>query len=183
MSEVAPGGPGPGKGERDGRVRAITRPDPRLFWLYVARALLAGPAFPIAFILLLFRYHTLKYRFGDEGVTVSWGVLFFKESTVPYRRIQDIHVRRSFLERWLGIATVDVQTASSSAAAEVQLEGLVDHEAVRDFLYRRMRGTRAAPAEAARPAVATGDGGEVVALLREVTRELELTRRALEARP
>lgn len=175
------GGAGRG-GERDGGVRTLTRPHPRLFWLYAARALLTGPAFPIAFLVLFFRYHTLRYRFDDEGVTVSWGILFYRESTVPYRRIQDIHVRRSFLERWLGVATVDVQTASSSASAEVQLEGLEDHEAVRDFLYRRMRGTRAAPPAEAAPAAPSGEG-EVVALLREVTRELEQTRRALEARP
>lgn len=178
-----------GGGDRDAWVRQLTRPHTRLFWLYAARSLLAGPAFPIAFLLLFFRYHTLKYRFGDEGVMVSWGILFYRESTVPYRRIQDIHVRRSFLERWLGIATVDVQTASGSASAEVQLEGLEDHDAVRDFLYRRMRGNQPSPA---REPLAT-DGGasagvageaeaEVVALLRGITSELEQARRALEVR-
>lgn len=172
-------------GHDEAWVRSITRPHARLFWLYAARSLLAGPGFPIVFLILFFRYHTLKYRFGDEGVMVSWGILFYRESTVPYRKIQDIHVRRSFLERWLGIATVDVQTASGSAGAEVQLEGLEDHDAVRDFLYRRMRGTQAgqkdAPA-AAGAAVATESEAEVVALLRGITGELEQARRALEAR-
>lgn len=180
------GATGASGGDRDAWVRLITRPHARLFWLYAARSILAGPGFPIVFLILFFRYHTLKYRFGDEGVMVSWGILFYRESTVPYRKIQDIHVRRSFLERWLGIATVDVQTASGSAGAEVQLEGLEDHDAVRDFLYRRMRGTHAPQQlEGAAPGTDAGAAGaaaeaEVVALLRGITSELEQARRALE---
>lgn len=178
------------KADRDAWVRALKRPHARLFWVYAARALLGGPLFPILFVALCFRYHTLRYTFTEEGVTVSWGVLFYKESTVLYRRIQDIHVRRSFLERWLGVATVDVQTASGSAGAEIELEGLEDHEAVRDYLYRRMRGTEAATAAAPSSAAGDGDGAgapaggdaEVLGLLRALKDELDGARRALEGR-
>lgn len=166
---------------KDAWVRALTRPHTGLFWLYAARSLLGAVAMPVLFVVFYFKYHSLRYAFGDEGVTVSWGILFRQESYVPYRRIQDLHVRRSFLERWLGIATVDVQTASGSASAEIQLEGLEDHDAVRDFLYRRMRGLEA-EAEA-RPDAQADAGGEaeVVGLLRSIKDELEQTRRALEA--
>lgn len=174
---------------KDAWVRALTRPHPGLFWLYAARSLLGAVAAPILFVAFWFKYHSLRYAFGDEGVTVSWGILFRQESYVPYRRIQDLHVRRSFLERWLGIATVDVQTASGSASAEIQLEGLEDHDAVRDFLYRRMRGLEAdgdaTPVAAASVAStlgsAAGSEAEVVDLLRSIKDELEQTRRALEA--
>ncbi|MCO5165833.1 MAG: PH domain-containing protein [Planctomycetes bacterium] len=174
------------RGERDAWVRALKRPHPRLFWVYAARSLLGGPLFPFIFVALCFRYHTLRYTFTEEGVTVSWGVLFYKESTVLYRRIQDIHVRRSFLERWLGVATVDIQTASGSAGAEIELEGLEDHEAVRDYLYRRMRGTDAAAAASAAPAAAAAPPGEgeaeLVGLLHALRHELEGARKALEGR-
>lgn len=168
----------------DSWVRALVRPHPRLFWLYAARSFLAGPAMPIVFLVLFFKYHTLRYTFGEEGVTVSSGILFFKESTVSYRKIQDIHVRRSFLERWLGIGTVDVQTASGSASAEIELEGIEDHEALRDFLYRRMRGLEPGAESAAEGAAEAAGAAEaeVVGLLRSIKDELELTRRALEAR-
>lgn len=169
---------------RDAWVRGLTRPHAALFWLYAARSLLAGPLLPVAFLVLFFKYHTLRYTFGEEGVTVSSGILFYKESTVSYRKIQDIHVRRSFLERWLGIGTVDVQTASGSASAEIELEGVTDHEAVRDFLYRRMRGLEPeARAEDAAGAVAAGAAeDEVVGLLRSIKDELDRTRQALEAK-
>lgn len=173
---------------KDAWVRALTRPHSGLFWLYAARSCLTAFAMPVVFTVLWFKYHSLRYAFGDEGVTVSWGILFRQESYVPYRRIQDLHVRRSFLERWLGIATVDVQTASGSASAEIQLEGLQDHDAVRDFLYRRMRGLEGGEVEATAAtaqvqvegAADAGSEAEVVGLLRSIKDELEQTRRALE---
>lgn len=165
--------------ERDAYVRALDRPHPRLFWLYLAQSLVSGPLFPVVFLVLYFRFHTLSYRLDDEGVAVSWGYFFRQETFLQYRKIQDIHVRRGLVERWLGLATVEVQTASGSAAAEISLEGLEDQDAVRDFLYRHMRGLE--PEEKA--AAPAGAEAEALALLREVKAELEATRKALETRP
>ena len=75
------------------------------------------------------------------------------------------------------------------------IEGLAEHELVRDFLYRRMRGLRDAgrpgggAATAAAPAVphatsaaAAGESVAVEALLREIAAEVRATREALERR-
>lgn len=180
--------PGASPDERDAWVRGLARPHPSLMWIYALRALLTGPLLPLLLPVLYFRYHTLRYAFDDEGVSVSHGILFHHESVLSYRKIQDIHVKRGLIERWFGVATVEIQTASGSATAEVQLEGLEDHEAVRDFLYRRMRGLEeaATPAAAAEAAPSGGEGGdgeaEVVELLRGIKDELDLARRALERR-
>jgi putative membrane protein len=131
---------------------------------------------------LYFRYHTLRYRFDDEGVSASWGILFRREIHLTYKRIQDIHVQRSLVQRWLGIATIEVQTASGSQSAELSVEGVVEHEALRDFLYDRMRGrgTGAAPASVAPEAHAGGD--RVAELLEAIGRDLQSARVALERR-
>ena len=62
------------------------------------------------------------------------------------------------------------------------IEGLLEFEAVRDFLYARMRGLRktAAPA-AASPAHAI-EAPEAAALLRQAVEELHAARVALERR-
>ena len=57
-------------------------------------------------------------------------------------RIQDIHVNRNLIQRWLGIASVSVQTASGNAMPEIILEGITDPDSVRDWLYERMRGAK-----------------------------------------
>jgi uncharacterized membrane protein YdbT with pleckstrin-like domain len=172
---------------KDADVRALTRPADRLLWLYMIRSLALGPLFPLMALLLYFKFKTLTYRFDDEGVTVSWGILVRQESLTGYVKIQDIHVHRGFVERWMGLATVQVQTAGGGTHGEVLLEGLEDHDAVRDFLYRRMRGheqdhdTQPAAAAVA-GAEHTASEAEALALLRGLKDELDGARRALEAR-
>jgi putative membrane protein len=153
----------------------LERPDANLLTLYVLQALLTVVAFPIVILPLYFRYHTLRYRFDDEGVSASWGILFRREVYLTYRRIQDIHVSRNIIQRWLGIATVEVQTASGSSTAELSFEGVRDHEALRDLLYARMRGTR--PELASVPVV-----DETSALLIEIRDALVAARDLLDGR-
>ncbi len=158
-------------------VQDITRPDPKLLWLYGLRTLalcLLGPWFAVAFVPLYFKYHTLRYHFDAEGIGMSWGVLWRREINLTYARIQDIHVSRGLFERWLGLATIRVQTASGSTGAEMSIVGLTDFELVRDFLYSRMRGAgedEGSPVEAADPTLALL--GELLVEVRELKAELQ----------
>ncbi len=169
----------------DAAILAITRPHKNLFTYYWVSLLVFPPLLPILILPVWFRYHTMRYRFTDEGISMSWGILFRREIIVNYARIQDIHLKSNLVERWLGLARVLVQTASGNSGAELTLEGLQEYEAVRDFLYSRMRGvkdpgpSRNAPAPS--PAATVTDS-ELAAALREVARELRETRLALEAR-
>lgn len=173
-------------------ILAITRPDKALWTYYLLGCLLVPPAFPIVILPMWFRYHTMKYKFTDEGISMSWGILFRREIILNYARIQDIHLRSNLIERWLGLARILVQTASGSSSAELTLEGLKQFEAVRDFLYLKMRGVKDA---AHHPSVALGSvttapaagagptaDAELAAVLREVTQELRALRQALAAR-
>jgi putative membrane protein len=160
-------------------IRAIERPHPNLLTMFFLQSLMALFLFPFVFVPLYFKYHTLRYRFDDEGISAKWGILFRKEIYLTYRRIQDIHVSRNVIERWLGIGKVEIQTASGSASAELAIEGMREYEMIRDYLYGRMRGT--APSAAASEADSAAAGDDVAALLREIRDELDATRKALEA--
>lgn len=120
----------------------IQRPHPRLLQYYVGCALLTGPAMPVVFLPLWLRYATLRYKFDEDGVSMSYGVFFRREVNLTYRRIQDIHLTRNLLQRWMGLATISLQTASGSAQAELTVEGILEADQLRDFLYSRMRGAR-----------------------------------------
>lgn len=171
-------------------VRDLDRPDSNLLTYYALFSLLFGPFFPIAFGYFYFRYRTLRYQFDDEGVSMRWGALFRREISLTYARIQDIHLVSNFVERRLGLARLHVQTAAGASSAEMTIEGLREFEAVRDFLYERMRrrrrsGTRADGELAADLAADVGAPGEVgdlapvVEALRETARELRLLREEL----
>ncbi len=162
----------------------ITRPHQKLLTLYTLRSLLTTVLFPIIFLRLYFKYHTLKYRFDGEGIAMSWGLLWRKEINLTYARIQDIHVSRGLLERWLGLATVQIQTASGSGSAEMSIVGLTEYDALRDFLYSKMRGARFGEQESRRTdpngvdtdASAADSDDEAVALLTEIRDEIRALR-------
>ena len=123
-------------------VADITRPATTLLRYYLLCSFVAGPLFPIVFVPLLCKYLTLQYRFDESGIAMKWGVLFRREIYLTYRRIQDIHLTRNIIQRWLGLATLDVQTASGSATPEMSIEGILEAEPLRDYLYTMMRGSR-----------------------------------------
>ena len=167
--------------EADARIFAIERPHPRLLQLYVIRAVLTGPGFLVLMPLLFFRYETMRFRFDAEGIHMRWGILFRKQVNLTYARIQDIHLTSGLIQRWLGLADIKIQTASGSADAEMTLEGLLEFEAIRDFLYTRMRGYRDRGRDHREPAIPAAIGDtQAAALLREAVDELRATRLALE---
>jgi uncharacterized protein len=123
-------------------VRALEKPSDKLLTYYFFASLLSGPAIVIVFPALLIRFNTLRYRFEESGIRMIVGLFFRKEVVVAFRRIQDIHVSRNLIQRWLGIATISIQTASGNAAPEIVIEGVLDADLVRDWLYERMRGAK-----------------------------------------
>lgn len=154
----------------------ITRPDKGLLWVYVIRCLLTVVFFPILILPHVFRYMTLRYKFDGEGIGVSHGVLFRRESYITYTRMQDIHLSRGIVERWFGLGTVEVQTAAGSSAAEIRIEGLTQFNELRDYLYTRMRGVHPAPAAAPPRDGAPGVLAEIRDELRALRADLEKRR-------
>lgn len=146
----------------------ISRPHSRLLKYYGCLAVLTGPLAPITFLPLLFKYETLKYRFDESGMTMSWGILFRRETFLTYQRIQDIHLTRNIIQRWMGLATVSIQTASGSATAEMSIEGLLEAEELRDYLYAKMRGAKGEQDPNAEPSSADQQPDEALQLLREI---------------
>jgi len=152
----------------------LTRPDPKLLTWYFIQSL---PTFLLAFPPLFFRYRTLQYKFDDKGIHMRWGVLFRREINLTYARIQDIQVRSNFVQRWLGLANVEVQTASGSAAAEMTIEGVLNPDKLRDFLYRQSKAEEEEEEGVEEDEVDQSD--EVTELLTQLAGDLKAIRKAL----
>ncbi len=171
------------------KIFALSAPDPALFTLYLIRALCTGPGLIVLLPYLYFRYHTLRYTFDEEGIHMRVGILFRREVNLTYARIQDIHLSTGLLQRWLGLADIQIQTASGSSDAELVIEGFKDYEAIRDFLYTRMRGYHARGTETTPPPLsasglpAVDPNAEMVALLLTIRDELRQTRELLAPKP
>lgn len=152
--------------------KSLERPAPQLLTYYLLQSIFAGPAIVFALPYIWFRYQTLRYTFEESGMRMRVGLIFQKEVVTAYRRIQDIHVTSNIVQRWLGISTVSIQTASGSALPEIVLEGVTNPESVRDWLYARLRGARgettSTPTAQQEPTVATATEKEVSQLLSEI---------------
>ena len=175
----------------DQTILAIQRPSPTLWKYYMIMSFAWGPLFPIPLMMYYLRYRTLQYRFDHVGVTMRTGHWSRRGVSVGYTRIQDIHIRSNIVERWLQLARIEVQTASSNAGAELIIEGVCEYTAVRNFLYARMQdGTQTAyesqrPTAAPSPATlsATSDstrGQALTAVLQDVVVELRALRTFVE---
>lgn len=175
----------------------VLTPHRNLLGYYLLASLLLGPFFIIAMIPAWFRYRTLRYEVDAEGITMRWGILFRREVSLTYARIQDIQLTSNVVERWLGLARIQLQTASGNSGAEMTLEGLREFDQIRDFLYERMRGVRgealltggdrresAARVAAGAPATATALAGaaphpncdELIHILNRIADELHALR-------
>jgi putative membrane protein len=126
------------------RLPATVAPDRALLTYGLLSSLVLGPAFIVGMIYQYFRYHTLRYEIDEQGITMRWGILFRREVSLTFARIQDIQLSSNLVERWLGLAKIQLQTASGSSTAEMTVEGVREFEAMRDFLYSRMRGAHGA---------------------------------------
>ncbi len=176
-------------------IRSLERPHKDLLKYYLISAIFTGPGIIAAIPYLYFRYHTLRYRFDEEGIHMKVGILFRREINLTYARIQDIHLRSGIIQRWLGLANVQIQTASGSSGPELVIEGFKEFEMIRDFLYTRMRGYQThsgstqsldGPAQSqnspASAAITQQPDAEAVSLLLGIRDELRQTRELLEAR-
>jgi membrane protein YdbS with pleckstrin-like domain len=163
------------------------RPTRALLAYYVLSSIAAGPGLVVLIPLRIFRYRTLRYDFHAEGMTARWGILFRREISLTYARIQDIHLVSNLVERWLGLGRVEIQTASGQSGAELTIEGLPDFERIRDQLYARMRGARPAPepheeiAGSSTSSAAAAVTDDAVAALRAAVDELRAIRELLAA--
>ena len=148
-------------------LHGFKRPVGALATYYLIISLAALPLFPVLWLVRMFKYWTLEYEFDDEGISMKWGVLWRREILLTYPRIQDIHLTRGLVQRWMGLANVSIQTAGGSSAPEMVIEGAPDPEGLRDALYLRMRGVNQASTQKTLDG-STSDSDRVLALLVEI---------------
>jgi uncharacterized membrane protein YdbT with pleckstrin-like domain len=151
--------------------------------LFFVVVVLNGSWWLVALILSGPYYRSLRYEVQDDEVVVNVGIWTKSVKHVPYRTVTNLQVKRDVVDRWLGIGTLNIQTAgmSGQTGAEERLVGLSDvqdvYESVAEEL-RRFRGGMA-PTQAdveLEPAVAQPGG------LDEILAEVRAIRRALEER-
>ena len=153
--------------------------------------------------LLRLDWEARWYMVSDESLRIREGLFRTHERTMTVANIQNVSVRRGPLQKLLGIADVEVQTAGGGAKAKTggqsrpghddlhvgRFRGIDDAEALRDRIQAAMRRHRGSglgdpderhEAPAAAPAPARG--GTVLEACDELVREARGLRVAAAAR-
>jgi uncharacterized protein len=106
-------------------------------WLVAGVAALGGVLALAAALGARLAWAAYGYRAGAEAIEIRHGVVVRTVSAVPYRRIQQIDVRRGPIERRLGLATLVLRSAAATTDATIPGLADADAEALRAALLAR----------------------------------------------
>lgn len=109
-------------------------------WVPVAYGVVAVVIFVWAWWLIGRRVASFGYAERDDDLLVVSGLITRRLVIVPYGRMQMVDLRAGPIDRWLGIATVQLHTAA--ATTDAAIPGLRPDEAagLRDRLAARGEG-------------------------------------------
>jgi len=164
----------------------ITIPlDPKVSASDVA-AILWPIVFGVIFLLWLIAVPIIKlwitnlsYYIDEDRITIHKGILSKIKQNVPYRAITDFQLHRSLYDRFLGIASIKLQTAGQSPTAtgfEAKLSGLIDWDDLLEKLRAKVKILYPSSANAATTQSIANDKD----LLEKILEELKRIRNALE---
>jgi membrane protein YdbS with pleckstrin-like domain len=155
---------------------------PVSFWTIALNLIWTVPAL----IYAPFEYRNIEYSVKAETgetmpeIYVKRGVVTITRKHVPFRTITNISSKAGLFDRLFGIGSVQIETAgysgSNQTGPEVQLDGIVFYEEVRDFILNELRnfkapyvtGTEVVP-RAEKPVPETeGLDDEILVTLREI---------------
>ena len=94
------------------------------FWSYVFAGVLAIALVGLVWMgILNLRRKARRYRITSHGIDYEMGVFSRRVETLPLWRVLDIELRQTFIERLLGIATINV-TAKDPVTPLLVMRGL-----------------------------------------------------------
>jgi uncharacterized membrane protein YdbT with pleckstrin-like domain len=126
----------------------------RTIWLVLVAG--AGGVFvasiPVTYFLQRLNYEMRWYIVTDRSLRIRSGVVWLREMTMTFANIQGIRLNANPIERLLGLANVEVQSAggggsgggshshgTSSSGHVGKFAGVDNAEAIRDLLVERLR--------------------------------------------
>ncbi|SNR41906.1 PH domain-containing protein [Halorubrum vacuolatum] len=93
-------------------------------------------------------YQRFEYVLTEDTFDISSGVISRREREIPYRRIQNVDVSRNVVQRALGIAAVDLETAGGSATeGSIRYVTVAEATRLQRELQRRKSGANGSPGE------------------------------------
>ena len=86
-------------------------------------------------------FRSYFYDITDDALVIKKGVFTPRESTLPYKKINDVYVDMDLLDRLFGLRDVHVATASDLSAFIAHVDGVSaeNAEKLRDLILQRIK--------------------------------------------
>ena len=108
---------------------------------------------PIMMIILVFKWilfvplltlwiKNLKYVLEEDRIIIHKGILTKLQKNIPYRAVTDFMLHRSLYDRFLGIASIRIQTAGqtqSPTGYEGNMAGLIEWDDLHQSLREKIK--------------------------------------------
>ncbi len=109
----------------------------------------------VAYVAIHLRYDTTWYVLSNRSIRIRRGVWIIREISLTYENVQNVRVSQGPLQRYFGIAKLQVETAGSGGSAGAHggggsasnvglIEGIDHAEELRDLIMARVRASRSA---------------------------------------
>ena len=80
-------------------------------------------------------YSTSRVMMNNSSVHIVRGILSKKEVSIPYRRIQSVEIKQSFLYRILGVGRVVISTTTDLEQPTSENDSEMNDEVIRAMDY------------------------------------------------
>lgn len=94
-------------------------------------------------ILVIYSVGAIEYTLDATDVVVRRGILKKTVTHIPFRTITNVSTRYGIYDRFFGIGTVEIETASAKSGAyvepEAKVEGIRNFREIRDFILTSLR--------------------------------------------
>ncbi len=150
-----------------------------ILWPVTAGAILFMWALFVPILILWVK--NLKYVIEDDRVIIHQGILTKVQKNIPYRAVTDFILHRSLYDRFLGIASIRIQTAGQTQTPtgyEGNIAGLVDWDKLHQDLRKIIKSLHPLSGALGVTDMSALDPGRDV--LRQILDELKAIRRAVE---
>jgi len=84
----------------------------------------------------------LEYVIRNDRITIHKGILTKTQQNIPYRSVTDFALQRTLFDRYLGIGSINIQTAGQSQSPtgyEGSLVGLIDYNSLHGQLKEKLK--------------------------------------------
>jgi membrane protein YdbS with pleckstrin-like domain len=88
--------------------------------------------YAFSFVVVLFfsrlAFHKKAFAFRDHDVVFRYGIIATNTMIIPYNRVQHVALHEGLIERWFGLAKVEVFTAGGTAS-DLEIPGIKKSQA------------------------------------------------------